>query len=82
MTYTVTEAKAQLSALLVKVEAGEEVIIARGSHEVARLVPARKPFGKRVLGALRGQITIPAGFDDPLPEFEHMFYDGDDGHSA
>lgn len=36
---TTSEAKAQLSRLLARVEAGEEIAIRRGAHEVARLVP-------------------------------------------
>jgi prevent-host-death family protein len=34
----VGEAKTRLSELLARVEAGEEVVIARGNHPVARLV--------------------------------------------
>lgn len=33
------EAKTHLSALLVKVEAGEEVVICRGSKPIARVTP-------------------------------------------
>ncbi|MDQ0469034.1 type II toxin-antitoxin system Phd/YefM family antitoxin [Labrys wisconsinensis] len=44
MTITVEadEAKARLSGLLAKVEAGEEVIIARGEEPVARLTRIRR----------------------------------------
>jgi prevent-host-death family protein len=38
ITFKVGEAKTHLSDLLAKVEAGEDVIIARGTHPVARLV--------------------------------------------
>ncbi|WP_311785381.1 type II toxin-antitoxin system Phd/YefM family antitoxin [Ferirhizobium litorale] len=38
-TVKVGEAKTHLSELLVSVEAGEEIIIARGDAPVARLVP-------------------------------------------
>ncbi|HTO30212.1 MAG TPA: type II toxin-antitoxin system prevent-host-death family antitoxin [Pararhizobium sp.] len=38
-TIKVAEAKTHLSELLVSVEAGEEIIIARGDAPVARLVP-------------------------------------------
>jgi antitoxin (DNA-binding transcriptional repressor) of toxin-antitoxin stability system len=37
------EAKTNLSKLIAKVEAGEEVVICRGDEEVARLVAAGKP---------------------------------------
>ena len=38
-TVKIAEAKAHLSELLAKVEAGEEFVIARGNRPVARLVP-------------------------------------------
>jgi prevent-host-death family protein len=37
----VAQAKAQLSALLERVEAGEEIVIARRGKSIARLVPER-----------------------------------------
>jgi len=39
LTVNIGEAKTRLSELIVKVEAGEEVIIARGNEPVARLAP-------------------------------------------
>ncbi|AGS26258.1 type II toxin-antitoxin system antitoxin Phd/YefM family protein (plasmid) [Rhizobium etli] len=41
ITVKVAEAKARLSELLAKVEAGEEVIISRGTKPVARLSRVR-----------------------------------------
>lgn len=40
MLVTIHEAKTHLSRLLHKVEEGEEVIVCRGKHPVARIVPA------------------------------------------
>ncbi|MGG2475996.1 type II toxin-antitoxin system Phd/YefM family antitoxin, partial [Rhizobium sp. BR5] len=40
ITIKVGEAKTHLSELLARVEAGEEVVIARGNEAVARLVRA------------------------------------------
>jgi prevent-host-death family protein len=42
-TFTVHEAKTNLSKLIERAEAGEEVIIARGDKPVARLVPLVPP---------------------------------------
>ena len=39
LTVNIGEAKTRLSELLAKVEAGEEVIIARGADPIARLTP-------------------------------------------
>jgi prevent-host-death family protein len=60
------EAKTQLSRLLAKVAAGEEVIIARNGEPVARLVPVEPSRKKRVLGLDAGKIWISPDFDDPV----------------
>lgn len=50
----VGEAKTHLSELLAKVEAGEDVIIARGNEPVARLIKANDTQERRrMLDALR-----------------------------
>jgi prevent-host-death family protein len=68
-TVNVHEAKTHLSSLLAAVEAGEEIVIARSGHPVARLIPygAATP---REIGIFDGQITIAEDFDDLPPEFE------------
>lgn len=63
----VHEAKTQLSKLLHRVEAGEEIIIARAGKPVAKLVPVRAQ-GKRLLGLDIGLFEVPGDFDEPLPE--------------
>ncbi len=52
VTVTLVEAKAHLSQLLDKVEAGEEVVITRHGRPVAHVLPAASP--KRPLRALAG----------------------------
>ena len=42
---TIHAAKTNLSKLIAKVEAGEEVVICRGDKEVARLTPVGADFG-------------------------------------
>jgi prevent-host-death family protein len=61
------EAKTQLSRLLARVAAGEEVVIARAGTPIARLVPIRPPDEPRVLGQDRGRYDVPEDFDAPLP---------------
>ncbi len=68
----VHEAKTQLSQLLARVEAGEEVVIARAGEPVARLIPVHRR-GLRKLGRLAGQFEIPTDFDESNPEIERMF---------
>jgi prevent-host-death family protein len=66
---TVHTAKTHLSQLLARVEAGEEIVIARGKTPIARLVPVT-PKGKRQFGAMRGKIDIGPEFFEPLPDEE------------
>jgi prevent-host-death family protein len=66
-TVTVHEAKTHLSRLLQRVEAGEEIVIARGSVPVARLVPIRSDARPR-LGTWAGCLSTSPDFDAPLPD--------------
>ena len=61
------EAKTHLSRLLVRVEAGEEVLISRAGRPIARLVPARRVRGKRRPGRFIGKGRIADDFNAPLP---------------
>jgi prevent-host-death family protein len=63
----ISEAKAQLSALIEKVLAGEEVIIGKAGKPVARLVRYEHNKATRRPGALKGKIKIADDFDE-LPE--------------
>ena len=60
----VHEAKTHLSRLLERVEAGEEVVIARAGRPIARLVPYRRLAEPRKPGIWAGQVTIAPDFDD------------------
>ena len=71
----VSEAKTQLSRLLTRVEAGEEVIIVRRGKPVARLV-RYKPRGKRKFGSMKGRINITDAFFGPLPDDELKRWEG------
>jgi prevent-host-death family protein len=67
-TVNIFQAKTQLSKLIVQVENGEEIIIARAGKPVVRLtqlVSEKKPIQ---FGSLKGKIWIADDFDDPLPE--------------
>jgi prevent-host-death family protein len=59
----ISEAKAQLSALIEKVMAGEEIIIGKAGKPVARLVKYENNRPSRRPGALRGKIKIADDFD-------------------
>ena len=63
----VHEAKTQLSKLLERVEAGEDIVIARNGTPVARLV-AISPVQNRQPGSAKGQVVLSEAFFEPLPE--------------
>ncbi len=63
----ISEAKAQLSTLVEKVMAGQEVIIGKAGKPVAKLVRYEQKEKPRRSGALRGKIKIADDFDE-LPE--------------
>ena len=70
-TVTIHEAETQLSALIDRAAAGEEIVITRGEEPVVRLAPVEKRKPKRVPGRLKGIVNLPDSFFfDPLPEEE------------
>jgi prevent-host-death family protein len=74
---TIHKAKTELSKLLKRVEEGEEIIIARGGKEIAKLTPiAAPPKKSRGYGAWKGKFTVPDSFFDPLPEDELEAWEG------
>lgn len=68
MEINVHEAKTHFSRLLQRVEAGEEITIARAGVPVARLVPAEPRRQRRKLGIYGDSIQIADDFDAPLPD--------------
>lgn len=75
--FTIHEAKTHLSRLISRVEAGEEITIARGSKPVVKIVPLSPPQPKRrVPGGLAhlrppgSKGILDSGFWDPLSDEE------------
>jgi prevent-host-death family protein len=65
-TYSIGEAKTQLSKLVRQAEEGEDVVLRRGSRPVARLVSLAsdgEPI-KRSPGRMRGRVSVPEDFDE------------------
>jgi antitoxin (DNA-binding transcriptional repressor) of toxin-antitoxin stability system len=58
MTYTVHEAKTQLSRLLQEACDGKDVVIARGKKPIAKIVAMGSARKKRIPGRLKGQISF------------------------
>ncbi len=69
----ISEAKANLSALIEAVQAGEEVIIGKAGKPVARLVRYQGAAAPRQPGALKGQIQIADDFDELPADIAEAF---------
>lgn len=63
----ISEAKAELSALVERVQKGDEVILAKAGKPVAKLVAYRGPASPRMPGSMSGEIWIGPDFDG-LPD--------------
>ena len=79
-TYTVHAAKTNLSKLIERAEAGEEIVIARGKKPVVRLIPVGVPahvLRRRAFGVLKGRLKLPDSFFfEALPEEELKLWEG------
>lgn len=66
---SIGEAKANFSDLVRRAEAGEEIVLRRGNHRVARIMPL--PEQRRVggFGAMKEEIRICGDFDQSLEDF-------------
>ena len=86
MEATMHEAKTQLSKLVARALAGEEVILTHGRKRTpaVKLVPVDPNHrAERPIGLYKGQIDIGPEFFEPLPEEEIMLWEGGaDIHSA
>ena len=67
------EAKSQLSKLVKRAAAGEEIVVANAGKPVARIVAYTPPKTARKPGMLAGQIEIKPGFDELPPGFREAF---------
>ena len=62
-TVNIHDAKTHFSKLIARVEAGEEIVIARDGTPVARVVSVHQPRANRVSGRDRGLFSVPEDFD-------------------
>jgi antitoxin (DNA-binding transcriptional repressor) of toxin-antitoxin stability system len=80
MEATMHEAKTNLSKLVTRALAGEEVILTHGKKRTpaVKLVPvAAKRQPRRPIGLYKGQIELGPAFFEPLPKEELRRWDGD-----
>jgi prevent-host-death family protein len=67
-TVSLYEAKTQLSRLVDRAAAGEEIVIAKSGRPRARLVPLEDTRALRVPGRGKGRWRVRKDFDAPLPD--------------
>jgi prevent-host-death family protein len=85
MIVNIHAAKTNLSKLIERAEAGEEVVIARNGQPVVRLTPVAKssdyelsePTVPSWFGALRGQIHMSEDFDADNEEIGRLMEEGE-----
>lgn len=67
------DAKTHLSRLVERVEAGEEITLARAGRPVAKLVPYVRSNAPRQPGLWRGLFVVPDDFDAMNDEITELF---------
>jgi len=70
------QAKTNLSRLVQRAEAGEDIMIARNGKPVARLTALADEAAFRRTGGFNGEIWIADDFDEEDPQFNEAFYGG------
>jgi prevent-host-death family protein len=73
---SVHAAKTNLSKLIERARAGEDVVIARGKTPAVRLVPVDAPARRRRFGAMRGRARTTKAFFRPLSPDEIRRWEG------
>ncbi|HME33367.1 MAG TPA: type II toxin-antitoxin system prevent-host-death family antitoxin [Terriglobales bacterium] len=70
MSYTVHQAKTNLSRLIKEAEKGRDVVITRGKKPVAKLVPIDSAAKKRIPDMFKGELWSAPDAFDPLTDEE------------
>jgi prevent-host-death family protein len=61
--FNIHDAKTNLSRIIERVEHGEEIIISRAGHPVAKVIPLAGRVERSGRGSLRGQIQLARDWD-------------------
>jgi len=61
--FNIHDAKTNLSRIIDRVEHGEEIIISRAGHPVAKVIPLSRTVNRRGRGSLRGQLILADDWD-------------------
>jgi prevent-host-death family protein len=61
--YNIHDAKTNLSRIIDRVEHGEEIVISRAGHPVAKVIPLESKARRTARGSLRDQIVLDDDWD-------------------
>ncbi|MEV0298805.1 type II toxin-antitoxin system prevent-host-death family antitoxin [Nocardia sp. NPDC050710] len=61
--FNIHDAKTNLSRIIERVERGEEIVISRAGHPVAKVVPLVRRAERRGRGSLRGRLVLGPDWD-------------------
>jgi prevent-host-death family protein len=61
--FNIHDAKTNLSRIIERVERGEEIIISRAGHPVAKVVPLVRTVSRTGRGSLRGKLVLAEDWD-------------------
>jgi prevent-host-death family protein len=75
-THNMHDAKTHLSQLAARAAKGEEIVIARNGHPLAKLVPIDERRRPRKLGLWKDEVSMSNDFDDPLPLEIQRYFEG------
>ena len=73
MQIAIAEAKAHFAELIRRAEAGEAIELTRYGRPVARIVAAECAPAQPLIGALKGQLTVPEDIFEGDAEIGEMF---------
>ncbi len=77
-TVNLYDAKTNLSKLVDRAAAGEEIVIAKAGKPKAKLVPYEAPAKRRIFGQnLLGITYMAEDWDGPLPPEIQRYFDGE-----
>ena len=74
--FNLYEARTGLSKLVDRAAEGEEIVIAKAGHPMAKLVAFKPPAAKRQPGGWEGKVWIADDFDAPLQEDHLSAFEG------
>lgn len=67
-TVNIYDAKTRFSQLVDKAASGEDVVVSRNGKPLVRITRLEEHKRRIKFGVLKGKLTVPEDFDEPLPD--------------